>query len=178
MLISKFGAVAEKGLQQHSPKVPDKALMSFLEKYNGGETPETRFSVGDVSSDIVAFYGVGNVKYSYDRVQSIKTIDDEFLPIAFDSFGNQIVVSLSSGSIGFVDHEKADTPRIIAQDFKTFIAHVRSDKINPKHIRSIEDRERDLIQRGKGNNISDALRSLWQKEIDKYSNLNQELVEL
>lgn len=177
MLISKFGAVDKKEIRQSIPEVPD-GLMSFLEKYNGGETPETRFSIGGVSSDIVGFYGVGNVKYSFGNVRRIKTTDDEFLPIAFDSFGNQIVISLSNGSIGFTDHEKDTRPHIIAQDFQTFIAHVRSDAIDPKHMRSIEDREHDLVQRGKGHNISDALRSLWQKEIDKYSNLHQEHVEL
>lgn len=174
MYISKFGVATKAEIQRSIPSAPD-ALVAFLEKYNGGETPKTRFSIGGISSDIVAFYGVGNVKYS---CRDFKPIDDEFWPIAFDSFGNQVVISLKNGGIGFMDHETGTRPRMIASDFKTFIDRVQSDEIDPKHMKSLEERERDLIQRGKGANISDELRALWQKEIDKYSKLKREREEV
>ncbi len=175
MLISKFGTAKREDILAVSPAVPEE-LISFLEKYNGGETPETSFSIGGESSDIVAFYGVGDVKYSYANVKPIKCPGQTFLPIAFDSFGNQIVISLENGQIGFMDHEKGEIPTIIARSFSDFLKSVTSKPIDSKHLKPIEEREKELIARGKSANISDTLRTLWQDEIDRYSGFRQEEV--
>ncbi len=177
MLISKFGTAKKEDIFAVCPKMPLE-MVSFLEKYNGGETPETTFSIGKVKSDIVAFYGVGNVKYSYSGVQTIEFGGQCFLPIAFDSFGNQIVISLDNGNICFADHEMRQTPIILAKSLRIFLNEVNSKPIDPKHLKSVEDREKDLVSRGKAANISDALRELWQKEIDKYASMHQETVEI
>ena len=177
MLISKFEPAEKSEIVSFHPNLPNE-LVRFLEKYNGGETPETKFSINGVSSDIVAFYGIGDVKYSYRDVDMIELQSSKYLPIAFDSFGNQIVISLKSGSIFFYDHERSKLSKELAPNLSAFLSQVESQEINPKHTKSISEREQELINRGRGGNITDALRKLWKKEIDKYSQFHQEEVVL
>ena len=175
MFISKFGTATKDAIHSCYPEMPDE-MVKFLEKYNGGETPATHFDINGVSTDIVGFYGIGNVKYSFDSITEIHIDDEEYLPIAFDSFGNYIAISIGNGSIVFVDHEQSSSLKKLTDNLPEFISKVKSDPINPNRIKTIEDRERDMISRGRGQLITDELRTLWQKEIDKYSNLNQETV--
>lgn len=175
MLISKFGSAQKSEILSFNPNLPDE-LVRFLEKYNGGETPETQFNINGVSSDIVAFYGIGNVKYSFRNVEFIEEQNNKYLPIAFDSFGNQIVISMKVGNLYFYDHEQGKITRELAQDLSEFISRVKSAPVDPKHTRTIHEREQDLIKRGRGSIITDALRKMWQNEIDKYSNFHQEAV--
>jgi len=175
MLISKFGTKSRTEIRSALPLLPD-GPVSFLEKYNGGETPETSFDLNGVSSDIVAFYGIGDVKYSFRNV-SLQEVDGvKYLPIAFDSFGNHIAVLPGEESIYFLDHEKAGNPIRIADSFAAFIAQVKSTPLNPNHTKSIQEREQALIDRSRGHIITDELRNMWQKEIDKYSQIHQEEV--
>lgn len=179
MLISKFGnnnpsLIAKFCKEKNLPQ----DFENFLEKYNGGETPETTFSSGTIRSDIVGFYGVGNVKYSYNNIQEIQDDDISYLPIAFDSFGNQLAISMEDGDIVFWDHEKGEISGTIAKSFKEFLNCVNSNPISPKHLKSVEQRESEMIKRGKGANITEALRELWKNEITKYSSIHQEPVEL
>lgn len=174
MLISKFGGSSEKAISQLPKNIPSD-YKAFLLKYNGGQTPETSFKANNISSDIVGFYGVGEVKYSFND-RSIREFENQsFLPIAFDSYGNDIALSLSDGSIAFFDHE-ITTPTIIAKSFCDFIALVQSKPIDPKHLKPVEQREQEMLQRGKGDRITDALRELWRNEIKKYSAISQEEV--
>ena len=69
-------------------------------------------------------------------------------------------------------------PLRLADDFKSFLNKVESKSIDPKHLKSIEDREAELIRRGRGAIITDALRNLWRQEIEKYSAFHQEVVEV
>ena len=177
MLISKFGSAKREEILSAYDNIPEELLV-FFEKYNGGETPETSFSNGQISSDIVGFYGWGDVKYSYNNINTMNIAGTTYLPIAFDTFGNQIVVSFDDGKIFFADHEKENSIITVAQNFKEFLSYTSSDIINSKHLKSVEEREKELIGRGKSSNISDDLRDLWRKEIEKYSKLNQELVEI
>lgn len=175
MLISKYGNARKKDILAICSTLPED-FVAFLEKYNGGDTPETSFSIGKISSDIVAFYGIGDVKHSYSSITPFEVDGFHFLPIAFDSFGNQIVITLENGIIAFLDHEKNTTPVALANSFKNFLSLVKSKSIDPKHTKSVVEREKEMIARGKGANISDALRTLWQNEIEKYSGYQQEEV--
>lgn len=151
----------------------------FLYKYNGGYTPKTKFRVGKISSDIRGFYGVGDVKLSLDSIDLREWLDVKLLPIACDSFGNHIVISLSdenNGKIYFCDHEKGNKTDYIAEDIKSFIRNCKSEKISDASIRTIKEREEALIASGRGTIINDALRQMWQAEIDKYSGMVQEEV--
>ena len=181
MLISKFfadGINISEELKAYSNEVnisfPDQ-LSAFLAAYNGGETPRTTFSCGGESSDVVAFYGLGDVKYSYSNVRPFEWEGKWYLPIAFDSFGNDIVISTLSGAVYFRDHE---TSRItqLTDDLRAFIQACTSKGIDPDTFKSIQEREQDLIRRGRGHMLTDALRNMWQAEIDKYSCMTLENV--
>ena len=174
MFISKFGSINKEDIFDFNPNLPEE-YVTFLEKYNGGETPETSFSVEKESSDIVAFYGIGDVKYSLATVKIITYEGMDFLPIAFDSFGNQIVISMDSGKIGFLNHENRKI-EIIAENLKAFFDITKSEKVSDKYTKSISERENDLKARGRESIITDELRKLWQEEIYKYSQIHQEEV--
>ena len=62
----------------------------------------------------------------------------------------------------------------IADSFKKFIMSCKSEKIG--HIRTIEERKRDMISLGLEDKISEISIRNWQKEIDIYAGYNQEEV--
>ena len=64
--------------------------------------------------------------------------------------------------------------RELKDDFKEFTSKCKSRKVSPDVRMTIEEREADLISRGKGGNITDGLRKMWQEEIDTYGNMIQE----
>lgn len=149
----------------------------FLCKYNGGDTPDTQFRCNRISSDICAFYGVGEVKYSLSKIDLSEWIEKNVFPIAYDIYGNHIVIGLRAGKTGkiyFYDHEEGYNPKELAGSLTTFFKCCKSQKIG--YIPSIEEREQLLIKNGKEANITDSLRKAWQAEIDKYGNMVQEEV--
>lgn len=97
MLISKFNTdvpnLSDMIESEYSISLPDEYKL-FLNKYNGGYTPKTKFKIGRISSDIKGFYGVGNVKLSLSNLNVKDWIDVGLFPIACDSFGNCITISL------------------------------------------------------------------------------------
>lgn len=152
---------------------------TFLCDYNGGETPNTTYKSEKMSTKIKGFYGFGDVTFSFDKINISYWLKNNILPIACDSFGNIITIGLTeenNGKIYFCDHEKAYKNKLIEKDFKSFIIKCISGEINPKAKRSIEERESDLILKGKGANITEDLRKMWQAEIDKYGKMVQETV--
>ena len=149
----------------------------FLHKYNGGYTPKTKFAVRGISSDLRGFFGVGDVALSLDKLKLGGCLQDNLLPIACDSFGNYILIGLSNedtGNIFFCDHEKGNKVEYLTETLKQFIECCRSEKIGKTRIRSIKEREDALIANGRGHVITDALREMWQAEIDKYGSVEQE----
>ena len=164
--------------KEYSISLPNQ-YKEFLCKYNGGYTPKTNFKVKKISSDIRGFYGLGNVELSFNTVELREWTEKGFLPIAFNSFGNYIVIGLDNdndGKILFCDHEAGYKTEYIAEDLKAFFKHCKSEKISEASRRSIKEREEALIARGRGSIITDALRQMWQAEIDKYSGMVQEEV--
>lgn len=182
MLISKFQNYnAEERIVELENKfnisLPTQ-YRKFLYKYNGGDTPETKYKAGRKSSDLRAFYGFGEVGYSIDKFTDLpEWIDNGIFPIACDSFGNFIAIGVNEdtyGKIYFADHEAGFGKSAIADDFKEFTSKCKSKKISPDVRMTIEEREADLIARGRGHVIDDLLRQMWQEEIDKYGNMVQE----
>lgn len=154
---------------------------TFLHKYNGGYTPKTKFKTGKLSSDIQAFFGIGDVILSLDTIDLDEWLQKKLFPIACDSFGNHIVISLhneSMGNIYFCDHENGNMTTYITENLNDFFAYCKSEKISEASRRTIKEREEILIAKGKGNIITDDLRRMWQTEIDKYRNMVQEEVSL
>lgn len=178
MLISKFGTIGEEKILEYEDvreiKFPEQ-YRRFIGKYNGGETPNTTFNINGVSSDLKGLYGIGNVKFSLDAICVEKIYGLAYLPIGIDSFGNNILIRLSDGVIFFKDHENGKY-REIATSLKEFFNGCKSQTINKSAIKSVEERERDLIARGRGAVITDALRDMWRVEINKYGSLVQEEV--
>ncbi|MBQ7944240.1 MAG: SMI1/KNR4 family protein [Lachnospiraceae bacterium] len=183
MLIAKFAdgnmesRIAEFEKEYHIT-LPSQ-YREFLLTYNGGYTPKTKFKAGKESSDIRGFYGVGDVKLSFDSLEIGEWTKQGYLPIAVDSFGNYIAIGLNifkNGKIYFCDHEKGYKAKCIVKDFRDFINICESEEIDESFRLSVEEREAALIARGRGDIITDALRQMWQEEIDKYKDMIQEEV--
>ena len=183
MLISKFSNcyVEEKIIdieRQYEIILPTQ-YKQFLHKYNGGYTPNTKFRVGNISSDLRGFFGIGDVKLSLDDIELGDFLEKNIFPIACDSFGNYITIGLSNedaGKIYFCDHENGNKAEYITENFKKFIECCKSEMISEASRRSIKEREDALIAKGRGNIITDDLRKMWQAEIDKYGSMVQEEV--
>ena len=65
---------------------------------------------------------------------------------------------------------------VVSDSFYGFIRATTSEKINEASKRTPEERERILVEKGKGNNITDGLRKMWQDEYNKFANMIQEEV--
>ena len=154
---------------------------SFLMRYNGGETPQTKFKIGRESSDIRAFLGFGDVPYRFPAEDEMSEwLQKELLPIAVDSFGNYAAIGISekhSGVIYFCDHERGYKSKKLAKSFSEFIAQCKSKKLGK--IRTIAEREQQVLENGwTSEEITDDVRAVWQAEIDKYQHIVQETVVL
>lgn len=180
MLISKNAAnpVALGDYEKRSGyKFPDD-YARFLSKYNGGYTPNTTINTSGLSTDVKEFFGVGNdVSKSLEALQMIDKNGSIYLPVAEDSFGNIFVLDLTQNTgIYFVDHEKDGTMQLLTESFAAFIKLCKSEPIKESSKRTPKEREKLLVSRGKGGNISDGLRKAWQEEYDKFKNMIQEEV--
>lgn len=148
--------------QKYDLQLPD-SYKKFLLKYNGGNTPKSTFKINWVSSDIRAFYGFKNATKEYNFSYLVEMnyfeelLENHYLPIATDSFGNQIVITISEknkGEIYFFDNVKS----------KKFV------------VRSIEERINGMKESGSDIEVDEELLGLWQNEIDKYLDGKQEKV--
>ena len=178
MLISKFKKIDMNGVEEYENKISEKLpdqFRTFIIKYNGGETPNTSFKSGRESSDIKGFYGLGDVKYSLDKIVPIENNGTKYLPVALDSFGNKILIDFKNGDISFMNHENGKITELV-ENLKTFIDLCESTPVSKGAVKSVEERENDLIAKGRGNVITEALRDMWRAEIKKYSNLSLEEV--
>ena len=188
MLISKFD---NTNIKQHIEEYEAKHSFSFpaqyrefLLKYNGGDTPDTKFKIGRVSSDLKGLYGLGNagkfLNYAvFDDMDKIKDfIDDEMLPIGSNAFGDYITIGIgkdNNGKVYFLYHDKAKKYIELADDFKEFVSKCKSKKIG--HVMTIEERKALLIANGNKGIIHEMI-DVWQAEIDKYGNMRQEELSL
>ena len=153
----------------------------FLVKYNGGESLDTEFHIKKVEADVDHFFGIGNVKYSIHNEDLPEWLERGVLPIAEDSFGNYIVMDVKKdpGAVFFADHEEEFSFTPLTATFKDFIRRCHSEKVNLANAtKPIAQRETELIERGYGANITDGLRQAWQNEIDKYTGVVLDKVQL
>ena len=87
------------------------------------------------------------------------------------------MINLESGKIFFKNHENV-IPEEVAEDLRSFIKNCESEGINPDSLKSVEEREQDLIKRGYGSIITPELRKMWRAEINKYSAVKEEEVNI
>ena len=181
MLISKFST---HGIEEEVIALEETLMITlpehyrkFLLRYNGGETPKTEFKIGRESSDLRAFFGLGDVAYCMTKeVELDSLVKKQMIPIATDSFGNYITIGIGNenfGKIYFCDHEKSYSETLLSEDLKEFVVHCKSKKIGK--ILTLEEREKMVLEAGRVK-ITNGLRKLWQEEINKYSNIKQERV--
>ena len=185
MLISKFdNADIERHISEyeaeHKFAFPAQ-YRDFLLKYNGGDTPDTKFRVGGVSSDLKGLYGFGNagkfLNYSvFDSMDRIRDfLCDGMLPIGSNAFGDCITIGVGPGNNGkifFLYHDRAKKYIELTEDFKAFVGKCKSKKLG--HIRTIEERRTAVIAHSPDREITQVVIDDWQKEIDKYGNMKQE----
>lgn len=179
LLISKFGNATMSQIVKYENAIGTslpQQYKTFIKKYNGGVTPSSYFNINGVSSDLRGFYGIGKVKYSLNSKRPKMIDGSKYLPIAMDTFGNDILINLDKGEIFFKDHETGNMKKL-ASSLKEFINKCKSDVPDNK-AKSIEERERDLISRGRGDTITDSLRDMWKTEIEKHSTRSYEVVTL
>lgn len=155
----------------------------FLLVYNGGKTPETKFHINHISSDIEAFYGFETGFSEFDFVGLENTVrweqwrQDRMLPIAYNAFQDNIFICLDEamwGKVYFCYHDRKKKYIELASDFTKFISLCESKEIG--HIRTMEERISDMRQLGKSHKITKEKLAGWQAEIDEYANMKQETV--
>ncbi|MES2821148.1 MAG: SMI1/KNR4 family protein [Pseudomonadota bacterium] len=129
--------------QKWNFKFPD-SYKAFLLESNGGKPALDRFSFFDINKNgldqsvINNFYGVPgkkNTKKDYLNLNFKLAIFSErlpkdFIPIASDVFGNQVVLALSGeneGCVYFFDHElEEDNLSMIAKTLDEFLSSLQS----------------------------------------------------
>lgn len=190
MLISRFDntnieeniAMFEK---QYNIGLPEE-YKRFLIKYNGGMTPKTKFRINKISSDVRAFYGLGNADKNYNFQKLIDNMDilveyieDDMLLIATTASGDDITIGIGNeenGSVFFKYHDRGKKYIKLADTLCEFASKCKSEKIG--HIRTIEERKQSMIAKGMEKHITEVKIRGWQAEIDKYVNIHQEEFEL
>lgn len=146
MFIIKFdNAGAEQGIKQVERKyrilLPE-MYKRFLERYNGGYTPQTTFRVKlpdfriAIHSDLVGFYGVAKAELNFsiiDNTPFIKQLLNIFhcFPIGVNTKGDFIVIGVgkdNSGQIFIIERAKANRVVPVANNLATFSALCKSKK--------------------------------------------------
>ena len=185
MLIVKFDNIkVEEKVAKFESKydfIFPEQYRAFLLKYNGGKTPKAEFHEKNFSADINGFFGFnGDKSFDYDfyvRTHTLKDfLKDGVVPICNTLAGDDVVIGIvgkMKGVIYLIYHDSPKKYIEIADDFKTFIDKCESKEIG--HILSIEERTQAAIENGYGNRVSRMI-PLWQKEIDKMSNMVQERI--
>lgn len=187
MLISKFDNLnIEKCIYEFEIKYnftfPD-SYKKLLNKYNGGDTPDTSFKINKISSDLLGFFGFSKARESlnYALLENMKIIEgyvsNGVIPIGMNSFGDMILIGITENNndnIFFVYHDRKSKYILLSEKLCDFISKCKSKKIG--HIRSIEERKQGMIDNGLEDEITEELISDWQKEIDKYGSMKQEKV--
>lgn len=185
MLISKFdNSNIEEHIKEFESKYNftfPKQYREFLLKYNGGETPKSKFRINRISSDIRGFYGLGgaNQYHHYNLFENsgrlTEWIEDSMIPIAVNTFGDYIMIGIgedNQGKVYFYYHDRPKKYLELTDDLRTFIKKCKSEKIG--HIMTIEERKELLIENGNEENITPGWIKVWQEEIDRYKNIHQE----
>lgn len=152
----------------------------FLLKYNGGETPNTDFAIGEVSSDLRALYGLGGADphYHFDKLGRRLSgfLKEGMLPIGENAWGDALTLKVSgegAGGVYFLYHDRPGDFLPLTGDFLDFTVRCASRPLG--HIRSVEERAAALRSRGKA--VTPELTAMWEREIAHLRSLHQEPVE-
>lgn len=149
---------------------------TFLQKYNGGITPDTGLCCGgNTVGDVEEFRGVGDVPVSFWDLSVKKYKKRDMLPIAYDALGTDILLGIGDKNRGKVFYGPYDRGIYFEwyewEDFRTFLACCHSRK-----IKTVEEREAEVV--AAGHLVTERSRRYWQEEIDWYNKLELEEVNL
>ena len=153
---------------------------SFLERYNGGETPNTEWR-GKNRSDLRGFFGVDVSDRNWDLIERAKSetgktlLENGLLPIACNVFGDNFCLNYKDGTIWLMYHD-SDRKVLLTDDFSSFISKCKSERIG--HVRTIEERKQGMIDAGLGHLFSEDMVKDWQEEINWFEVMHQEEVVL
>lgn len=181
-MISKYGNGSEELVREFESRHGiglDDEYRKFLVKYNGGDTPKTNVKSKEVSSDVRCLFGLCTEESIEDAMRSSVWQSEKYIPIGKDSFGNYYAIGTSEpekGNVFFCDHEKGFKMLKISDSFSRFLKKCKSEEISPRARRTPEEREKELIEKGKAGNITDGLRKIWEQEYLKYKDMVQEKV--
>lgn len=180
MLIAKYGSGTLEQVTNFEKKYGinlDDCYRKFLVDYNGGETPNTTFKRGKASDTVRYLYGL-NVEQSIEKnMIYFDWKENESIPIGIDNFGNYYTIGISidnKGVIYFCDHERGFTNTIIADSFVVFVKKCKSEPINERAKRTIEQREEEMRKNGYEHLINEQLKAAWKTEYEKYKDMVQE----
>ena len=136
MLISGFDTADIEALtaafeKKHKLRLPDQ-YRRFLLKYNGGETPNTEFAVGEVSSDLRALYGLGGAdpRCHFDKLGRRLSgfLKEGMLPIGENVWGDTVALKISgedAGGVYFLYHDRPREYLPLTADFAAFLKEGR-----------------------------------------------------
>ena len=118
MLISKFdntniGEFIMAFEKENNITLPEE-YKRFLMKYNGGETPKTKFKLNKVNSDIKAFYGLGNADKIYNFIAP-KIIGDNS---ALSSFNYRSVKNINDAKEFVINQVEMFSPDVLLTLYK------------------------------------------------------------
>lgn len=162
----------------------EQKYIDFINKYNGGLTPKTDICIKRKKYDVRGFLGFDCVNKLYDfelildEDKVVERLIEKFFPIAcndFDDYYYLLGTSTKRNQVVLMHHD-SNIVENISDSFEDMINNGKSQKIG--HIRIIEERKNDMIKVGLGDKITDVSIACWQKEIDRFKDINQELIKL
>ena len=181
MLISKYGNGTEQQVEDFEKKYGinfNNDYRTFLIRYNGGDTPNTSFKNVKSSETVRLLFGI-NAKNNIEDSNYLDFKENGSLPIGMDNFGNYYAIGISENNNGFIffcDHETGFSNVKIAESFKEFVKKCKSRMIDDFAKKTPEEIEKIMIEKGRGNIITDTLRETWRKQYEKYKDMFQEEV--
>lgn len=184
MLISEYGNGMTSQIEEFENKYGikfDDEYRLFLVKYNGGDTPNTSFKSGKHSETVRCLFGINSKRNIEDNNEHFDFKKNECVPIGMDNFGNYYAIGISrenNGAIFFCNHEKGFSKAKISDSFKEFISKCKSEPIDDFAKKTPEEIEKIMIEKGRGNIITETLRATWKKQYEKYKDMIQEEVVL
>lgn len=181
MLISKFEC---NEIERHMKEFENdygvsfpKQYKNFLMLYNGGETPNTKFRIAKISSDLSGFFGLGNVAKEFHLRFFINSdfITDGMIPIGKNAFGDYLLIGCNDKNAGMIFFLYHDTPKKyvkLTESLADFVSKCKSEKLKP--CRTIEERIAGRKAAGIFDPVPDIALKTWQEEIDRYQRIHQE----
>lgn len=181
MLISGFKChEIERHIQEYENdykvSFPDQ-YRNFLMQYNGGETPNTKFRIAKISSDLSGFFGLGNVpkEFHLRHFTDGAFISAGMIPIGKNAFGDYLLTGCNQKNVGaifFLYHDAPPKFIKLTGSFVDFVSKCESEKLKP--CRTIEERIAGRKAAGILAPIPDIALKTWQEEIDRYQSIHQE----